>query len=88
LSSSKISGLCGRLICCLGYEYEFYAKMRKNLPHVDSKVQTPDGPGKVISVDVLKKEVSVQLEEGAVKKFPADELNRPAPNKNQPPKSQ
>lgn len=81
LSSSKISGLCGRLICCLAYEYEFYNKMKKNLPQVDSKVQTPDGPGKVVSVDVFKREISVQLEEGVIKKISVDEINKTSLNK-------
>jgi cell fate regulator YaaT (PSP1 superfamily) len=85
LSSSKVSGLCGRLICCLAYEYEFYNKMRKNMPQVNTRVQTADGPGRVIASDLLKKQVSVQLDEGGVKKFPVDELNKtPLPdNQNQ-----
>jgi len=92
LSSSKISGLCGRLICCLGYEYDFYNKIRKNMPSIGTTVQTADGPGRITALNLFKKEVSVQLQEGGIKKFPVEELNKtPLPvknqedNKNQPP---
>lgn len=76
LSSSKISGLCGRLMCCLAYEHGFYQGMRKDMPRIDDKVQTADGAGKVVSINVLKKEIVVELDEGLVKKFPPSGISK------------
>ena len=64
LNPPKISGLCGRLMCCLSYEYETYKILSKGLPHEGENINTPDGKGKVISVNVFKRLVGVQLEEG------------------------
>ena len=64
LNPPKISGLCGRLMCCLSYEYETYKLLSKGLPREGEHVHTPSGKGKVFSVNVLKRTVSVQLEEG------------------------
>ncbi len=74
LSSSKISGLCGRLMCCLSYEYELYHNEKKKFPPVDTKIQTPDGAGKVISINVLKKDIFIQLDEGLIKKFSFNDM--------------
>jgi len=64
LNPPKISGLCGRLMCCLSYEYETYKILSKGLPREGEHVHTPSGKGKVFSVNVFKRLVSVQLEEG------------------------
>ncbi len=48
LNPTKISGQCGRLMCCLTYEYETYKKLKANLPKLGINVQTTQGPGKVI----------------------------------------
>jgi len=64
LNPSKISGCCGRLMCCLGYEYENYRKYLKGLPREGEKIKTKEGKGRVISVNALKRKVIVQLEEG------------------------
>ncbi|MFC1666850.1 stage 0 sporulation family protein [Candidatus Omnitrophota bacterium] len=64
LNPSKISGCCGRLMCCLGYEYQNYKKYIKGLPKEGEKVKTKEGKGRVVSVNVLKRKVVVQLEEG------------------------
>jgi cell fate regulator YaaT (PSP1 superfamily) len=64
LNPTKISGICGRLMCCLGYEYENYKKYLKGLPKEGEKISTKDGKGKVISVNALKRKVLVELEEG------------------------
>jgi cell fate regulator YaaT (PSP1 superfamily) len=61
LNPTKISGVCGRLLCCLSYEHEQYVEMRAELPRRGSWVQTPDGPGEVVSQNVLKQQVIVQL---------------------------
>ncbi len=54
LNPSKISGLCGRLMCCLEYENDYYAEVYKKMPKIGGTVKTPDGEGVVISNDMLK----------------------------------
>ena len=63
LNPTKISGTCGRLMCCLKYEQEAYEEALKRLPKNDSFVVTPDGPGNVTDVNVLKEMVTVRLDE-------------------------
>ena len=63
LNPTKISGTCGRLMCCLKYEQAAYEEALKRLPKNDSFVQTPDGPGNVSDVNVLKETVHVRLDE-------------------------
>ena len=64
LNPTKISGLCGRLMCCLGYEYQSYKELLKGLPKEGQRVKTKDGAGKVISVNILKRNALVELEDG------------------------
>ncbi|MEN9935340.1 MAG: hypothetical protein RLZZ387_1919 [Chloroflexota bacterium] len=61
LNPTKISGVCGRLLCCLSYEHEQYVQVKASLPRKGAWVQTPDGPGEVVSVNVLKETVIVSL---------------------------
>ena len=61
LNPSKINGLCGRLLCCLKYEDEQYKECRKCLPKMGQTVTTPDGDGKVISVDILNQKYSADV---------------------------
>ena len=63
LNPQKISGVCGRLYCCLTFEYEGYRELRGQLPKVGAMVSTPSGNAKVRSVNVLKKTVSLWLED-------------------------
>jgi cell fate regulator YaaT (PSP1 superfamily) len=75
LNPSKISGSCGRLLCCLVYEHEQYRELRGQLPKVGQVVSTPVGVAKVISLNVLKQSVTLRLEEGyAILELPVDEL--------------
>ena len=80
LNPNEITGMCGRLRCCLVYEYEQYVEARKHLPKVKKKVVTPAGEGKVVEVLPLKQAVVVQLEDGKRAEFlkheiqPYDEL--------------
>ena len=67
LNSSKISGACGKLMCCLRYEHETYAEAIKKTPKVDSKVMTPDGEGVVIETNPLAGLVRVSLTKDADK---------------------
>jgi len=62
LNPSKINGVCGRLLCCLKYENDNYMEFRKQLPKLGEKIETSQGSGKVVSVDVLKKSYVVELE--------------------------
>lgn len=69
IAPGKITGACGRLLCCLNYEYKNYLEAAKSLPPVGSGVMTPEGIGKVFMVNFLKKTVSVKLEDGKTKEF-------------------
>ena len=62
LNPTKISGTCGRLMCCLKYEQNAYEDAAKRVPKNDSFVDTPDGIGNVCAVDLLREEVSVRLD--------------------------
>ena len=77
LNPTKISGSCGRLMCCLKYEQEAYEHLNRGLPNVGALVQTPQGNGTVVSVSVLKELVRVKLEKNAenvISEFKKSEL--------------
>ena len=63
LNPAKISGVCGRLMCCLKYEHEAYAELQKVTPRQGSVVDTPEGRGKVVSTQMLRGTCKVQLDE-------------------------
>jgi len=69
LSSGKISGICGRLMCCLFYEYKTYKEFSKGLPKDGQKIDTPLGKGKVLSVNILKRLAYVEMEDGRIEKI-------------------
>lgn len=62
LNPTKISGLCGRLMCCLRYESGHYADSRQELPEVGTRVRTPAGEGRVTAVNVIRATLTVQLD--------------------------
>ncbi|PRR80904.1 PSP1 domain-containing protein [Clostridium vincentii] len=64
LNPTKISGICGRLMCCLNYEQSTYENIRKRLPRVGSIVETEDGTGEVISNSTVKESVRVKIKIG------------------------
>lgn len=66
LSSGKISGICGRLMCCIAYEYKTYKELAKGLPKEGQTIDTPQGRGKVSAINILKRSVSVELEDGRI----------------------
>ncbi len=74
LDPSEITGMCGRLRCCLIYEYEQYVEARKGLPKRGKKVVTPLGEGKVLDVYPLKQSVMVGLAEGKRSEFQKHEI--------------
>lgn len=61
LNPTKISGVCGRLMCCLKYENDLYTKLRDGIPDNGEKVNTPDGMGKVFDTNILEETVRVRL---------------------------
>ena len=63
LNPTKISGTCGRLMCCLKYEQDAYEDLIKNSPKPESFVDTPDGRGTVVDIELLRQRVKVQMEE-------------------------
>jgi len=69
LSPTEITGMCGRLRCCLAYEYQQYVDARKKLPRRKTKVDTPLGVGTVIDIYPLKETVVVALESGNRQEF-------------------
>jgi cell fate regulator YaaT (PSP1 superfamily) len=74
LNPEKISGLCGRLMCCLGYEYDGYTDMKKGMPRCGKMIQTPEGRGKVIRQSALHGEIVVTLENGKEATFKVTDL--------------
>jgi cell fate regulator YaaT (PSP1 superfamily) len=76
LEPTKISGICGRLLCCLGYEAEHYRLMKEKLPPVGARVTTPMGEGIVSGANVLKEAVIVQFESQVPVEFPVGEVTR------------
>ena len=78
LNPGKISGLCGRLMCCLSYENDYYVEAGKKMPKVGSEVGTPDGKAVVVSLNMLKMEVKVKIDDkngGLIfKDFPVEDI--------------
>ncbi len=73
LNPTKISGVCGRLMCCLSYENDNYIQSKQQMPQIGAMLDTPSGPGKVVSVNVPKNSVDVMLESGVTIQIPANE---------------
>ena len=95
LSPNKISGLCGRLMCCLSYEHAEYACLRKGLPKTGKRVLTTEGPGRVLSVDVLQQKFSFLGDGGTRQTLGIDAIERdekglpirpPPPGEGAPPR--
>ena len=74
ITPGKISGTCGRLLCCLTYEYSNYIDAAKGMPPVGSSVMTPDGLGKVCYLQFLSGKVAVKMEDGKTKEFPKNDI--------------
>jgi cell fate regulator YaaT (PSP1 superfamily) len=74
LNPQEITGMCGRLRCCLKYEFELYVEARKGLPKLKKRVVTPKGEGRVIDLYPLTRTVVVQLEDGVRVEVSHDEI--------------
>jgi len=76
VNPAKISGVCGRLMCCVAYEHNFYITEGKKFPRVGEEVKTPDGKGKVAGINIFKSEITVLFEDGRTKKIHPNELKK------------
>ena len=74
LNPAKFSGVCGKLMCCLLYEHEFYKESREHLPFVGAIVTTPRGTGKVVDINVIAGTLTVELEDELTLHFNASDL--------------
>jgi cell fate regulator YaaT (PSP1 superfamily) len=74
LTPSEITGMCGRLRCCLIYEYQNYVDARQQLPKRNKMVKTPKGIGKVVDVNPLQALIFVEIPELGVVQFPKEEI--------------
>ncbi len=74
LDPSKVSGICGRLLCCLNYECQTYREMGRRLPKEGTKVITEQGEGEIVDLNILKQTVTVELEEGQKVEIPVGKL--------------
>ena len=74
ITPSKISGTCGRLLCCLNYEYKNYIETAKEMVPIGSGVMTSEGVGRVCALNILTNHVSVKLSDGKIKEFPSNEV--------------
>jgi cell fate regulator YaaT (PSP1 superfamily) len=63
LNPNKISGICGRLMCCLTYEYSSYQELRKSLPKVGKRLPSPEGEGKIIRYNFIRETVTLEMED-------------------------
>lgn len=85
LNPTKISGLCGRLMCCLGYENAHYSETFRLMPRINSEVETPEGKGTVVYNNLLKRLVQVRLGKkddptSQILEFPLDKIKIKAKN--------
>lgn len=74
LNPEKITGMCGRLMCCLVYEQKIYRRIESRLPTAGERVDTEDGPGEVRDVDVITQKVTVELDDDRTKTFPLRDI--------------
>jgi cell fate regulator YaaT (PSP1 superfamily) len=83
LNPAQISGPCGRLLCCLRFEHEFYVQARKRFPKEGKIVQTSKGAEKVLSIDIFREFVALRGEDGTTRSVPLadlkDEVEHAAP---------
>ena len=64
MNSGKMNGVCGRLMCCLSYEDDFYRESKANYPDLGQEIETKDGKGQVVAIDVIAGTIKVVFEKG------------------------
>lgn len=77
LNPQKISGVCGRLMCCLRYEFETYKEFNARAPKMSAKIETPEGVAKVTDINVPSEQITITLEDGTALKIPLDDFEAP-----------
>ena len=79
LNPTKINGMCGRLMCCIKFENDFYVESAEKMPSIRSMVNTPDGSGTVQSVNIFKETVKVRIEKedgSETKDYPLEKITK------------
>ena len=84
LNPQKISGVCGRLMCCLRYEFDAYKDFKSRAPKQNATVETPDGPAKVVDLDVPREVVSLKIMGEKPVKVPLADFDPPEEGSNRP----
>ena len=79
LNPAKVSGACGRLMCCLSYEHKSYLDFKSGLPKIGKRCMCPHGPGKVCRFDIVKERVVVCLEDGREVEVERDQVTKLPP---------
>ncbi|MFN3653536.1 MAG: stage 0 sporulation family protein [Armatimonadota bacterium] len=77
LNPTKFSGVCGKLMCCLRYEYDTYRETKAQMPSLGAEVDTADGRGRVVEHNVVKETVLVGFQDGVEREYPAGDVARP-----------
>lgn len=75
LNTAKLSGLCGRLMCCISYENDVYRAVKKELPEIGTIVLTPEGRAKITAIDCIREKVTVDFGDKSFKVFTAKQIN-------------
>lgn len=84
LNPQKISGVCGRLMCCLRYEFDAYKDFKSRAPKQNATVETPEGPAKVVDLDVPREVVSLKIMGEKPVKVPLADFDPPEEGSNRP----
>jgi cell fate regulator YaaT (PSP1 superfamily) len=69
LNTAKLSGLCGRLMCCIAYENDTYKNLKKDLPEIGSVISTPEGKAKLAAIDAIRERVTADFGNKSFKFF-------------------
>ena len=85
LNPTKISGQCGRLMCCLKYEQDTYEQTLKRVPRVGKDIVTPDGVGVIVEINAIREKVKVRIRTGEddsfeLREYSMDDVRKPGPN--------
>ena len=74
LNPTQISGPCGRLLCCLHYEHDFYVEQRKRFPKEGKVVRTPNGLERVLAIDIFRERVTLRADDGSTRVVPLEHI--------------
>ena len=74
--SEKLSGLCGKLLCCLRYEVDLYRQLKKNLPPLGSVISVKGRKGRVVGMDILNQKIKMVGEDESYEVIPADSIEK------------